>query len=334
MNTIKLLIKIFKDEFGGLGITRSSICSAIKFNQQLRQQLSKPVIESILRARARAIDIPGEEVIPRTELPTPKPVEPGKALIPVEKPITPPATLKTPVLSVPAQPETPIVAPATIGPVFTGKPQPTGEGQKPPGMQIFRMDEPATVMNVLGKQVTLPKGEEYRTYDLGNGKIRLQDGKQITVYEGELSKLKGKLLPLGEQPMAGGREFKYELTKDEVSPDLLSQIFKSEQEYIQKIIIEGKSPAQVAKELGEDITDTTKGLKFAIDHYREVEQEFAQGMEKAGTEEEIAKQKELKDYLRGKLKLGLTLKGEYSSLKHLPWLFAQNGEYAILSSRK
>jgi hypothetical protein len=76
---------------------------------------------------------------------------------------------------------------------------------------IFRMTDSVEITNTKGEKVTLPKGEEYHTLDVldkdGNvvtGKIRLQDGKQVTVYEGELNKLKGHLLPIGEQPMAGG----------------------------------------------------------------------------------------------------------------------------------
>lgn len=75
--------------------------------------------------------------------------------------------------------------------------------QKAP-RQVFRMTEAVEVTNTQGKAVTLPKGEEYTAYDIGEGKIRLQDGKQVTIYEGELSKLKGQMLPPGEQPMAGG----------------------------------------------------------------------------------------------------------------------------------
>lgn len=80
------------------------------------------------------------------------------------------------------------------------------------GKFIFRMAESVDVINTKGEKVTLPKGEEYRTVDVvdhnGNivpGKVRLQDGKQITVFEGELNKLKGHLLPKGEQPFAGGK---------------------------------------------------------------------------------------------------------------------------------
>lgn len=70
--------------------------------------------------------------------------------------------------------------------------------------QTFRISESTKVTNTQGKAVTLPKDEEYTAYDMGEGKIRLQDGKQVTVYEGELSKLRGQMLKPGEQPMAGG----------------------------------------------------------------------------------------------------------------------------------
>lgn len=70
--------------------------------------------------------------------------------------------------------------------------------------QVFRMTEATKVTSTQGKEVTLPKGEEYMAYPAGEGKVKLQDGKQVTVYEGELAKLKGQMLPEGEEPMAGG----------------------------------------------------------------------------------------------------------------------------------
>lgn len=86
-------------------------------------------------------------------------------------------------------------------------------GKEFAGMKIFRMDEEAKIVNTKGEIVTLPKGEEYRTlpvYDesgaLVPNKVRLVDGKQVTVYTGELNKLKGHLLKPGEEPMAGGKQ--------------------------------------------------------------------------------------------------------------------------------
>jgi hypothetical protein len=79
------------------------------------------------------------------------------------------------------------------------------------GIKIFRMDEEAKIVNTKGEIVTLPKGEEYRTvpvYDsegnIVSNKVRLIDGKQLTVYTGELNRLKGKMLGEGDQPKAGG----------------------------------------------------------------------------------------------------------------------------------
>lgn len=97
-------------------------------------------------------------------------------------------------------------------PLFGKAPSETGApGKEFTGIRIFRMDEDVKIVNTRGEIVTLPKGEEYRTlpvYDSdGNivpNKVKLQDGKQITVYEGELRKLKGKILGEGEQPKAGG----------------------------------------------------------------------------------------------------------------------------------
>lgn len=84
-------------------------------------------------------------------------------------------------------------------------PQEAGGVKGSEKIQIFRIDEPIDIANTQGEKITLPKGEEYRAYNLGGGKIRLQDGKQITIYEGELSKLKGHMLKEGEQPRAGGK---------------------------------------------------------------------------------------------------------------------------------
>lgn len=70
---------------------------------------------------------------------------------------------------------------------------------------IYRISESTKVTNTQGKEVALPKGEEYTVFKLADGKIRLQDGKQVTIYEGELGKIKGDILKAGEQPKAGGR---------------------------------------------------------------------------------------------------------------------------------
>ncbi len=83
----------------------------------------------------------------------------------------------------------------------------TTEGAVAPlteGRQTFRITEETVVTNTQGKDITLPKGEEYTAYPLGNGKVRLQDGKQITVYEGELKNIKGEILSEGDIK-AGGK---------------------------------------------------------------------------------------------------------------------------------
>ena len=46
----------------------------------------------------------------------------------------------------------------------------------------------------------------------GKDKYLLKDGKQVTVYEGELNKLKGQILPEGEAPKVGGMRIKKEET--------------------------------------------------------------------------------------------------------------------------
>ena len=95
-------------------------------------------------------------------------------------------------------------------------------------MQIFRISEDTEIKNISGKTVILPKGEEYRTYDLGEGKVKLQDGKQVTVYEGELNKLKGQILTEGEQPRAGGIVHKDEFRRlyDESGANTKSEFAK------------------------------------------------------------------------------------------------------------
>lgn len=42
------------------------------------------------------------------------------------------------------------------------------------------------VTNTMGKETTLKSGDPYRVENLGNGKVRLIDGKQVTMYEGDL----------------------------------------------------------------------------------------------------------------------------------------------------
>jgi len=158
-------------------------------------------------------------------------------------------------------------------------------GKEFEGMKIFRMDEEMQIVNTKGEIVTLPKGEEYRTlpvYDSeGNlvpNKIKLQDGKQITVYEGELNKLKGKILGEGEQPMAGGMihplapeegqppeeksKPRVEQRKSDMelwnTPDIVGKLNLSEREFLKRYIDEKKSLKEIAKELGEDIEKKTE----------------------------------------------------------------------------
>ncbi len=536
----------------------ANIKSAVQYNQQLRQQLARPIVESILRARAGAIDVPGEVVTPKTELPLPKPVEPGKALVPVQKPVITPEAPKTLVSSLPAQPESIIPGKTGIGPVFTGKTQspseiptanggiipvvvggegvkfkvkgitpgvgeikelaspldkqgqanltdteritrakqniellkdgdkvrdpisgneyivektpkgsirlwtnvngevgslvaditagkgkttafenlelskptegkvyhetsitslrdlmatgdasglnvsdnpdlaigqggkgvkiefdkskllgsrgslgkikkpglplsesmglgteyrliggetgidkiskitlepgtkidkvtqailqrqfdskklengnweftpklftPTGEGQKPSGMQIFRMDEPVIVNNTSGKQITLPKGEEYRTYDLGNGKVRLQDGKQITVYEGELSKLKGKLLLPGEQPMAGGMSH-FEKRK-EIMQKRLAEVSLAKEELQSLNAIRNQLRGRIQKYKGAYLKEELGGIpRFYITTQQGIKpDEIIVEINNSNFGVQLQNEQELKDWLIG-----------------------------------
>ena len=111
-------------------------------------------------------------------------------------------------------------------------------------LKIFRMDESMKVTNTQGQEVTLPKGHEFRAYDIGGGKVRLQNGKQVTVYEGELSKLSGKILPEGKQPKAGGE---FRPIEGKGQPDL----FKVEETY-------KPVPKEQAELLSEQVTAHTQ----------------------------------------------------------------------------
>lgn len=182
-------------------------------------------------------------------------------------------------------------------PLFGKMPQDIGQ----PGAEsktwkfIFRLTENVEVINTRGEKVNLPKGEEYHTLSVldkdGNivpGKIKLQDGKQITVYEGELGKLKGHLLPSGEVPLAGGLPASGGEEPPKTPP---------------------KAPAGSEPE-GEQPS----------------EDELREAWEAEMNQETQAKKDELKNYLSGKLKYELKNKGEYEELKHLSWLWAKQDE--------
>ena len=237
-------------------------------------------------------------------------------------------------------------------PVFGKMPKEVGvPGKEAPSMKIFRMDEEMKIVNTKGEIVTLPKGEEYRTlpvYDAeGNiveNKIKLVDGKQVTVYEGELRKLKGKILGEGEQPMAGGKVHppapeegrppeekpRQKERKEEMlfwnSPDITSKLFFGEKEFLKKYIDEGKSLKQIAKELGEDIEDTKKTEQWTHAHMNEIADEMREGMAEAGRQDLFARKGELRAFLTGQLNPALKEEGEYSKLKLLPWLWAPEGK--------
>lgn len=102
-------------------------------------------------------------------------------------------------------------------------------------IKIFRMEDKVKVKNTQGNEIVMPKGEEYRVVPLKDGKVRLQDGKQITVYEGELDKLKGQII-LGEkdQPFAGGIKHDGKITGELKDKKLTEEAkkFKSVDEFI------------------------------------------------------------------------------------------------------
>ena len=55
-----------------------------------------------------------------------------------------------------------------------------------------------TVKDVHGTKVELPKGEEYRAFELSNGQVLLQDGKIVVINKGQFQNVKGKQTMLGE----------------------------------------------------------------------------------------------------------------------------------------
>ena len=66
---------------------------------------------------------------------------------------------------------------------------------------INKLHRDINVTNTQGKSITLMKGHDYRIYPTKDpNKITLKDGKNVTVYEGELSKLgdAGRIAGRGE----------------------------------------------------------------------------------------------------------------------------------------
>lgn len=111
---------------------------------------------------------------------------------------------------------TPSVKQAMLGgqPIL-GKAQADIGKENAPSMSyknFYKMSEDTTVLNTHGKEIKLPKGEIYRTMDVHDsegrivpGKVTLVDGKQVTVFTGELNKLKGDLMAQGSGAQSGGR---------------------------------------------------------------------------------------------------------------------------------
>jgi len=66
-------------------------------------------------------------------------------------------------------------------------------------VQDFQMGENIKVKNIAGVEVTLPKDEKYKAYFMkdemtGKDIVHLVDGKEVTVYKGQMNKLKGELI--------------------------------------------------------------------------------------------------------------------------------------------
>jgi len=209
-------------------------------------------------------------------------------------------------------------------------------------IRIFRMDESMKILNTKGEIVVLPKGEEYRILPVRDSddnivpnKVKLMDGKQITIYTGELRKLQGQELGEGEYPMAGGQIHpkegmdwfeepkKEELTKETIKDYVLEELPMSERNYITKAIIEGRSVEEIAQELNETPEETQQELESAIKSYSERAETLSEEEQELVKGEETAEKKVLKDHLKGMLKPELKEVGEYANLKFLPWLFAK-----------
>lgn len=71
---------------------------------------------------------------------------------------------------------------------------------------MIRLSEDITVEDSAGNKVKLLKGQEYTIYRLSTGAAQIQDGRQVTLWEGELDKLKtaGIELRWPNAPLAGG----------------------------------------------------------------------------------------------------------------------------------
>jgi len=127
------------------------------------------------------------------------------------------------------------------------------------------------------------------------------------------------------------------IPKDQLTPDIMDALVVSERQLATKRVLENKSLAKTAKELGWNVEDVKKeemwlaeklpNLKEELAQAKlKSEQELAEGFEKEWQGELSAKQKELKTYLAGKLKFNLKSQGEYENLRLLNWLFAKEGE--------
>lgn len=101
--------------------------------------------------------------------------------------------------------------------VYAGKPKKI----KP----FLNITENQTVTNTQGKEISLKTGEPYRIENLGKGRIRLTDGKKITVYEGELKNIKGEFTD--EPNIAAGGITQWE-SLVEIKKDIEKLISKNE----------------------------------------------------------------------------------------------------------
>ncbi len=83
--------------------------------------------------------------------------------------------------------------------------------------RVVKFSEDVIVYNTQGKEVTLKKGHDYHIYPLEeDGKYRLQDGNQVTMYVGDIADLRDKIVDTAPGEVAGGgMMFPWEKAKKE-----------------------------------------------------------------------------------------------------------------------
>lgn len=103
------------------------------------------------------------------------------------------------------------------------------EAQEVIQKRVVKFNEDVPVFNTQGKEVTLKKGHDYHVYPLGEGKYRLQDGNQVTMYEGDIADLRDKMADTAPGEVAGGgMMFPWEKAEQQKRQDQQEQVRKAE----------------------------------------------------------------------------------------------------------